>query len=125
MGTPTALTQPTRQFSRAPETSIEKYIRLHGADARSLMAAFEHEQGAEALEAIDNELWMPSPDPVFLMTCLEELLFIFETTSYSDLLDHVRWYAGPDLIGAWHYHGARIADLVKEGSRHSELVYPV
>lgn len=121
MGNPTALLQSQQIAFPAAETRVEKYIRLHAGDLRAVMAAFENEQGAEAIAALENELWMATPDPVFLMICLEELLHVFDTTTYSDLIDHCRWYAGPNLIGAWNFHGARISDLVAEGCRLVEV----
>lgn len=94
---------------------IRAYMRDHAADARALMAAFEHEAGFDALATIENELAMPVPDPVVLMASLNELLLLFQTTSVNDLIDHAQYFLGPDILGAWNYHGARISELVSNG----------
>lgn len=93
-------------------SSIPLYLAENWRDLNDLMIAVHDFGGMQALATIEDEFCAPDPDFHFIASKARDLLEIFEDRGAGHVLPHASNYAGPNIMSAWNYHGARLTDLL-------------
>ena len=111
----TKKTSPVRNRTTSPLLArLANYINNDGGDAHALMTAIDDLDGVAALATLENELRSPSARLDDLQVELEVLTAIYESVSCMELFASAHDYPGRDIVTAWHFHGARTADFLRE-----------
>ena len=108
-------TSPVWSQTTSPQLlRLANYINNDGSDAHALMTAIDDLEGVAALATLENELRSPSVCPDDLRVELDVLTAVYDGVGYMELIAGAHDYPGRDIVAAWHFHGARTADFLRE-----------
>lgn len=96
---------------------IREFLSSHGAGVFDVLDAVRDEYALDALTCLANGAVRQLKNPDWAIDLIAELLETFESASYAMLFVHSANFRGDDLLAAWNFYGARIADLASEHHR--------
>ncbi|WP_109464306.1 hypothetical protein [Albibacillus kandeliae] len=93
---------------------IRDFLANHGAGVFDVLDAVRDDYALEALTCLTNGAFERTTAYDWAENLIAELLETFESMSCATIFIRSANFRGDDLLSAWNYYGARIADLASE-----------